>query len=117
MASFEDIKGKVEQNGNALTVTMEELREAAGAGKLGIHVRAQISSALAGVGLGHVPPELPNYQHEQVRLYKRGTPIAQLIETALTPSDTNDKKLIEHIGVQGPDYASIVGKIRELVSD
>ncbi len=36
--------------------------------------------------------KLPSYQHEQVRIYKRGTPVGQLIETVLKPGETNDAK-------------------------
>jgi len=55
MASWNEIKESVEKNGNLLTVTMEQLRDAHGTAKLGMHVRADISSALAGIGLGHGP--------------------------------------------------------------
>jgi hypothetical protein len=115
--SWDQIKEQVEKNGNVATFTMDVLRNAHGAGKLGVHVRAEISQTLAGIGLGHVPQELPNYQHEQVRLYKRGTPVGQLIESVLTPGEQNDKSLVERFGSQGPDYAIIVQKIRELVGD
>jgi len=117
MASWDDINSKVESNGNVITVTMEELREAAGAAKLGIHVRTEISSKLAGLGIGHVPKELPTYQHEQVRLYKRGTQIGMLIETVLSPGEINDRKLLEQFSGQSPDYSSIIDKIRELVAE
>jgi len=59
MASWDEIKQIVEKNGNVATLTMEQLRDAHGASKLGVNVRAEISSTLAGMGLGHVPQELP----------------------------------------------------------
>jgi hypothetical protein len=117
MTSWNEIKNAVEKNGNVLTVTMEKLRDAHGAAKLGVHVRREISSALAGMGLGHVPQELPSYQHELVRLYKNGTPVGELIATVLTPGQQNDSKLIEQFGGGGVDYAGIVQKIRELVGE
>lgn len=115
MSKWDEIKNDVEVNGNVFTVTMERLRDANGAGKLGVHVRAEISRTLAGMGLGHVPQELPGYQHEHVRLYKRGTKVGELIEAVLTPGEQNDKKLVELFGDEGPDYAVIIQKIRELV--
>ena len=96
---------------------MEQLREAHGAGRLGVHVRGEISRQLAGLGVGHVPQELPNFQHELVRLYKRGTPIGQLVEVVLTPGEQHDRTLAERFSIQGPDYAAIVEKIRDLVAD
>ncbi len=118
MANWNKIKEAVENNGNVLTVTMEQLRDVHGAGKLGKYVKADISSALAGLGLGHVPPELPGYQHELVRLYKMGTQVADAITTALTPGQRNDAKLVEQFGDGDvEDYAAIVQKIRELVAE
>lgn len=114
---WNEIKKDVEDRGGVATVTMETLRDANGAGKLGVHVRAEIRSTLAGMGLGHVPIELPAYQHEQVRLYKRGTPIGELIEQVLTPGQQNDVALAGRFGGGGPDYAAIVAKIKELVAD
>ena len=117
MATWDQIKNNVENNGNVLTISMEQLREAHGAAKLGVHVRDQISATLAGMGLGHVPIDLPSYQHEFVRLYKRGTEVGQHIETVLNPGEQNDKKLIERFTAESTDYASIVEKIRELVAE
>lgn len=93
MASWSQIKDAVEKNGNLKTFTMEQLREAHGTARLGVQVRAQISRALAGLGLGHVPEELPSYQHEEVRLYKNGTPVGELIATVLRPGRHNDSRL------------------------
>lgn len=114
--SWDNIKDDVESNGNVLTVTMERLRDAHGAAKLGIHVRGSISSELAGMGLGHVPQELPAYQHELVRLYKHGTPVGELIATVLTPGEQSDSKLSEQFDGE-VDYSEIVQKIRELVGE
>ncbi|MGM8929962.1 hypothetical protein [Salinicola halophyticus] len=117
MPTWEEIKGRVEEQGNVCTVAMEELREAYGASRLGVHVISDISRALAGVGLGHVPEDLPNYQHEQVRLYKKGTKVGEFIDTVLSPGEQNDKKLTEQFDDQQTDYAEIVRKVRDLVAD
>lgn len=117
MVSWDEIKDNVEKNGDVLTVTMELLREAHGAGKLGVNVRTEISKALAGMGLGHIPEDLPSYQEEQVRLYKHGTHVGDLIATVLAPGEPNDKKLVERLGDRAPDYADIVQSIRELVAE
>ena len=117
MADLNDIRAAVENNGNVKTFTMEELRNACGAAKLGVHVRNTIASTLAGMGLGHVPVMLPTYQEELVRIYKRGTPVGDLIETVLTPGGQSDAKLAEQFAGGGVDYAAIVQKVRELVAE
>jgi hypothetical protein len=117
MADWNDIKTAVESSGNVQTVTMEQLRDATGAAKLGVHVRDAITSTLAGLGLGNVPVVLPTYKHELARLYKKGTPVGNLIETALTPGGRNDAKLSEQFADGGVDYAAIVRKVRELVAE
>ncbi len=68
------------------------------------------------MGLGHIPVVLPSYQDESVRVYKKGTPIGEFIDTVLTPSRQNDNKLSERFGGGGVDYADIVEKIRDLVA-
>lgn len=117
MADWNDIKHQVEESGNVCTVTMLTLREAAGKDKLGVNVRAEISKTLAGMGLGHVPEELPSYQHEQVRLYKHGTAIGDLIDTVLITGEQNDKKLKEQINEDQTNYLEIIEQIRDLVAD
>lgn len=117
LSDWEKIKAAVENNGNVLTTTMETLRNAHGATKLGVHVRTEISNILAGMGLGHVPEELPSYQHEQVRLYKQGTPVGNLIRTVLWPGEQADRELRAHITKGDPDTLAVIEKIRDLVSD
>ena len=117
MATWDDIKNRVEANGNVLSITMEDLRLAHGAGKLGVNVRSEISSALQGSGLGHVPTELPTYSHELVRLYKFGTPVGQMIANVMSPGQQNDEKLVGQFSGAVADHVAIVQKIRELVAE
>jgi hypothetical protein len=117
MKTWDDVKAQVEKNGNVWTTTMDELREANGSGKLGTWVREEISSRLAGVGLGHIPPELPTYSSNQVRLYKRGTIVGDLLEKILTPGAQNDTLIIDKLSGKEKDLASVVAKIRELVAE
>ncbi len=115
--SWDGLKRKVEESGDVLTVSMEELRDAIGASKLGVKVRHDISSQLEGIGIGHIPVELPGNQSEQVRLYKRGTSVGDLIGKILMPGAQNDQVLIERLGTETPEYALIIEKIRELVAE
>lgn len=115
--NWDEVKSTVETHGNIWTGSMEMLRDAAGKGRLGIHVNQMISRTLAGMGLGHVPVELPSSQHEQVRLYKKGTPIGILIDQILVPGEKNDELLRQSVDESKDEYAMIVQKIRELVAD
>jgi hypothetical protein len=114
---WDELKQQVEDSGNLKTFSMEVLREAHGSGKLGVHVRSEISKTLAGMGLGHVPQELPSYQHEQVRLYKRGTHIGETIDTVLAPGEHNDRKLVELFPETGTDQSSVIEEIRKLIAE
>ena len=117
MATWQEIKSAVESNGNIKTFPLGDLRDATGKDKLGVHVRSEISSTLAGMGLGHVPQELPNYQHELVRVYKRGTSLGDVIERILTPGESNDITLRESFSDDKIDYAAIIQQIRKLVEE
>lgn len=110
--SLDEIKQEVEANGNVLTLPIAEVRDAHGAHRLGVHVRANISKALRGLGLAHYPLELPDRQREPVRLYKLGTPAADLIEAVLSPSEDSDEAIREG---SGGEAASVLEEVRELV--
>ena len=115
--TLDEIKSEVEKNGDVLTITMDKLRDAYGAGRLGGIVRQEISQKLAGIGLGHVPDSLPGDQAKAVRLFKYGTPVGDLIRSALTPGSENDEKLRTQ-AVQGSSkYAEILDRIRDLVAE
>jgi hypothetical protein len=110
--NMNEVRAAVEQNGDVKTFSMEVLRDAHGAGKLGVHVRAGISKALRGVGLAHSPDPLPIYQENLVRVYKQGTAVADLIEAATTPGEGRDEELRQAVG---GDASDTLAKIKELV--
>lgn len=117
MSSWESIKNTIEDNGDISTFSMIELRDAAGKEKLGVNVRAEISKTLAGLGVGHIPKELPSYQHETVRLYKRGTVVGDFVEKVLTPGEQNDRFIREQLNESDARNIEIIEAIRELVSE
>ncbi|MDB6146545.1 MAG: hypothetical protein JWO45_209 [Spartobacteria bacterium] len=111
-STLEDAKSVLDQNNGVLTVKMAIVRDAHGAGRLGIHVRKNISDKLASLGVGHFPVELPENQDANVRLYCLGTPVAALIKAVLFPDAANDAKILD---VVGGDAEKILIKIRDLV--
>ena len=110
--NFDELSKKVDSSGGVVTTTMGNLRDAAGYGKLGVHVVKQISQTLAGKGLGHYPDSLVADQRELIRVYRLGSQIAELIEAVLDPSEANDQVLRDRAG--GED-ARILGAVRRLV--
>ncbi|WP_156369028.1 hypothetical protein [Methylobacterium sp. Leaf100] len=83
------------ENGNIITCPMASLRDAHGAGKLGVNVINNISGALAHRGVGHLPQDLPQNQWSMVRLYKKGTSISELIDAVYEVGEANDSKIRE----------------------
>ena len=97
-----------------LTVPMKRLRDAVGVSRLGPHVASQISKKLHSVGLGHHPPDLPQYQEDYVLIYKLGSPLAELIGALNNPSPENDVRLRR---VSGGNPQLVIEQIRALVCD
>jgi hypothetical protein len=111
--SLEDVRTSVEAAGGVVTFRAGDLRDAFGAGRLSSGVRDGISRGLLGLGLGHYPQELPDWQDFLVRVYKLGSPIADIIDAVLVPSPAHDEELRQ--AVHG-DAAEILQRIRDLVS-
>jgi hypothetical protein len=101
----EDIRKAVQASGDVLTVKMEVVRDAFKYDRLGVNVRSVISEKLGGLGLGHYPVELPDRQWVPVRLYKLGSPIADLVDAVLNPSEEHDDELRQK--VSGGDSETI----------
>ena len=112
--TFDELNQLVTQSQGVLTVRMEGLRDALKVRRLGIHVRTEIHRKLQGLGLGHYPPDLPTYQEEPVRVYKLGSPVAELIQALTQPSLTHDEKLRRAGGGEAED---ILNQIRALVCE
>ena len=112
MNSCEDLRTTVVVAGGLQKTTMGTLKKIDGAGRLGVHVRNSISRTLQSHGLAHLPRELPPNQDDDVRLYLLGTPIADLIEAVLTPSDRGDETLRS---VGGSEAQEQLRRIREIV--
>jgi hypothetical protein len=110
---FDELRARVEANQSVLTVRMEELRDAFGVRRLGVHVCDQIESRLAGVGLGHFPHLEPDGWME-VRLFKLGTPMAELILAATEPGAPQDATLRAKVESEA---SATLAQIRALVCE
>ncbi len=113
-ASLEEVRDDVIANNDVLTMDEADLRDAHGAGRLGVHVRSNISKGLEGLGLSHYPAVLSGEQSNPVRVYRRGTPAADLIGAVIRPSGAGDADIREKVAGQATE---ILGRVRELVCD
>jgi len=117
---FTKLKKLVDDNGNLMSVSMEQLRDAHGAGRLGKYVVDAIKNALKSNGLDTFPEELPNGQNACVRVYAAGSPIAKLY-TAMTvledqyDMDTNHERDTEIRDAVDTEKAEIISQIQQLV--
>lgn len=114
MKSFEELKSSVEANQNVLSVKMELLRDIFGVRRLGIHVCTEIGRKLAGMGLGHHPEELEPDAWQDVRVYKLGTPMAELLHAANEPGKEQDAVLRD---VAQNDAAEVLEQVKALVCE
>lgn len=113
-SGYDRFRRLIDDSGGVHLTTMEELRDAHGVGKLGVHIRAAIADELRSRGIGTLPEELPTYQHQEVRLFGLGTPIANVISAVLHPSEAGDATLVRSAGADAQD---VLNSIRELVCD
>lgn len=95
MTTWNDLGTRVENAGNILSVSMEELRDLSNNGRLGRHVAKDIEKSLSRVGLGHIPSEIPTSQGELVRLYIKSSIVGKMIENVFIPGDEKDKEILK----------------------
>lgn len=112
--SYEDLKDAVKANDGLYEVTMGDLKAIQGAGRLGVRVRTDISRELSAHGLGHLPPELPAYQDQSVRLYLLGSPVDDVVRAVLRPCDQGDRILRDLATSEAQEKLRMV---RDLVCD
>ncbi|MFD8478223.1 hypothetical protein [Kitasatospora sp. NPDC059673] len=77
---WDTLRHVVTANGGVSRVAMWLLRDLEEKGRLGVHVRSAISRRLDGLGLAHLPAELPSDQYDIITVYRRGTPAATVID-------------------------------------
>jgi hypothetical protein len=113
--SWDDLRKAVEDNGGVLRIYMADLRELQNAGRLGINVRNDISRRLAGIGLGHLPAELPPYQENQIVLFQLGTPAADVVEAVRGDNFARAEQALRRLNTKGD--AEKLAAIAAILSD
>lgn len=110
--TMEELKKRVISNRGIVSVQMDELKRIFNAGKLGVNILGTISKTLRDEGLGHIPYNLPKYQHEWIRVYLIGSEVGNIITAANKVGEEYDsilRKAVER------DDADVLQKIRELI--
>lgn len=110
--AFDTIRQEVEANQDIIILSMERLRNAIGARKLGTWVRKDIDKELRGRGLVYYPQELPVYQHELVKVYKQGSRVETIINAILSDAEESVDVLRE---AAGNEDSVILEQVRRLV--
>ena len=91
---------------------MRQLRDAVGWDRLTARAIEEIENQLAGRGLGAFPQPLPDGRRAEVRVYKRGTQMAQIVEAVTEPSEHRDEILRQ---LANRDSDRILQEVRKLV--
>ena len=113
---YEQIRDKVVEEGGVTTLSMAELRDAEGAGRLTRGINDRISRALQRLGLGHVPynaEDLSTSQWDEVRIFDRTSPIGKVIDAAHQVGLDYDIELREAVAGEASE---MLDKIRAVLS-
>jgi hypothetical protein len=114
-SDWNDLRKATEGNGGVLRITMGILRDLEEAKRLGPNVCASISRHLAGVGLSHLPFELPSYQEDQVVIFQLGKPAADVVEAVRGDNLAKAETSLRALNTKGGTEK--LAKIRAILDD
>jgi hypothetical protein len=103
-------------------VTLLRLREIFGYKRLGNRVLVDISKELTNRGLGYFPREILDAndqprQWEELRIFRKQSPVGKLVTAVLEPSHENDLFLKEASTNDETNAAAVLDQIRTLLGD
>lgn len=115
--SMKDLATRVDTEGGILPVSLGDLRETLGYDRLGVRVLGYIAAGLDGAGLGYFPLSVIEEnavprKEEVVRVYRKGSALARVVEDVLHPTEAGDDRLRESTGGEALDTLE---KVRALV--
>ncbi|WP_432246115.1 hypothetical protein ACRB8A_19730 (plasmid) [Arthrobacter sp. G.S.26] len=103
-------------------VNLLRLREIFGYKRLGNRVLVDISKELSDRGLGYFPREILDAndqprQWEELRIFRKQSPVGKLVTAVLAPSQENDVFLKEASTNDETNAAAVLDQIRTLLGD
>jgi hypothetical protein len=93
--TFEELAEAVQENGGLVECVMYQLRDTAGWDRLTNRMLVDIEDQLSQKALGYFPWPMPQGRRDEVRIYKRGTKVGNIVEAVLKPADHKDDLLRE----------------------
>jgi hypothetical protein len=116
--TFEELRELVDRRGGIHRISMGDLRDINGAGKLGIHVVTQIKRSLSRAGLSILLPagqaDMPRYQEEYVVIYLTQSKVGEVIE-AVHEADFSAVKLLRDLA--SDNSAEKLQAIRDILDE
>lgn len=110
------LRERVADAGGVLTLSMKELKDSFGAGRLGKQVRARIVEGLHYYQL-FFTGELPNDERADLRIYLRGTKVGRILDAAGTLGVAADQQLRDFAyGDTKSEVDKLAGEIRDVLS-
>lgn len=116
--SMAEVAAESDELGGIVCLTLGDLRDAVGAGKLGRWVLERISEELDAEGLGYFPPAVLRAndeprQHQEIRIYRKGpNVVARVIDAVLNPTQKGDE-VLRSLG--GDDAREVLAEVRKLI--
>lgn len=117
LPDFDDLDGlleAVEDQGNLAVCAMFQLRDACGWDRLTARIAEDIEVQLAQRALGVFPRPIPQSRRAEVRVYKKGTSLGNLVDAVLDPAEHRDDLLRASANRDSDD---ILRKVQRLVCD
>lgn len=112
--TFEELGDLVDSSDGLVVVTAEQLRDAADWQRLTQGAIEDIANGLAQHGLGSFPPMEPGQRGAEVRVYRRGTALGNLVDAVVRPGAPGDRRLRE---TANNTAADVVARIRKMVCE
>lgn len=115
--NFKALADEVRDNNDVMAIDLGKLRSTLGYDRLGKTVLRTIANELESVGLGYFPlaildeNEYPR-QNDTLRVFRRGSAMAEIVQAVLKPTMKGDERLRE---ASAGDTGEVLKQIRLLV--
>jgi hypothetical protein len=109
-----EIAAAVDAQDGIMTLFMWQVRDAHGAGRLGVNVCTQIASEFEEFGILHNPSKIPSDQWAMIRLWRGKSAVGRLIRATRKVGYEYDEQLRK---AAAGEAHTVLAKVAALVSD